>query len=147
MLLPVWSRRFETPLVLRPPERSGLGKVALVVWAPATLLLAAARIPWPATCVLAGWLIMSIVREIRDWNRRPCRMVWRPRTGWVLEWRDGRRHQARLTEGSRVYRNWMALEWSVAGRARVRLALSAGRNGRATQRRLRVLLRNGRAAG
>jgi hypothetical protein len=143
----VWSKRFETPLILHPPEAAELAAAALAVWVPAAVLLVMAPIPLPASLVLAAWLLAASAWEIRTWSLQPARAVWRPRQGWSLEWADGSRRSARLCSDSRVYPGWLALEWSVTRGRRVRLLLLPGR-GRATSlRRLRVLLRCGRAAG
>ncbi len=120
---------------------------ALAAWVPAGGLLAAAPIPPPASVILGGWLLASIAVEVRTWLLQPDRAVWRPRTGWSLEWADGSRRPARLSGHSRMYADWLALEWSVAPRRRVSLMLLPGRSDATSLRRLRVLLRHGRADG
>jgi len=143
----VWSRRFETPLVLRPADRARVVTVALSAWLVAALVLATARIPGWAALWLGMWLLAWIGMEVRAWSRQPERAVWRPRKGWTLEWPDGLRCPARLLASSRVYPGWLALEWTVAHGRRVRLMLLPGRNDATSLRRLRVLLRHGRADG
>jgi len=143
----MWSRRFETPLVLHPPDRSVLAAIALAAWVPATVLVATAPIPMPAALVLGMWLLVSVGREIRTWSRQPARAIWRPRTGWSLEWPDGSRQPARLSHCSRIYPGWLALDWTVMPSRRIRWLLLPTRGRAATLRRLRVLLRYGRADG
>lgn len=143
----MWSRRFETPLVLRPADKVRVVTVALPVWLLSALVLATARIPGGAALCLGTWLLVSIGMEVRAWSRQPERAVWRPRKGWTLEWPGGLRCNARLRVSSRVCPGWLALEWTAARGRRVRLLLLPGRNDATSLRRLRVLLRHGRADG
>lgn len=143
----MWSRRFETPLALRPPERMVLLALGLIAWMPAAVVLVAASVPaWASVCA-AGWLAASIAVELRRWSGQPVRALWRPRTGWSLEWPGGVWRPARLTSSCRVFPGWMALSWSVEGGSRARLLLFRRGNDAASHRRLRVLLRNGRSDG
>ena len=143
----MWSRRFETPLALRPPEWPVLLALGLIAWTPAAIVLATASVPAWASLAGAGWLAAAIAVELRRWSGQPVRALWRPRKGWSLEWPGGVRRAARLQAGCRVFPGWMALSWRVEGGRRARLILFRRGNDAASYRRLRVLLRNGRGDG
>ncbi len=143
----MYSTRFERPLILRPTEPRKLAAAAVVVWIPAAVLIAVAPIPDVASQVLAAWLVAAATIEISEWRRQPVRAIWRPRAGWSLEWPDGSRRSARLLNSSRICTPGLALNWTVAPTGRVRLVFLPGRAGATTLRRLRVVLRHGRADG
>jgi hypothetical protein len=121
--------------------------LAIGPWLLAALVLATARIPAWAALGLGIWLLAAIAVEVRTWWHQPVRAVWRPRKGWSLEWPCGLRRPASLRDSSRVFPGWLALEWTGEHGRRTRLLLLPGRNNATSLRRLRVLLRHGRADG
>lgn len=121
--------------------------IALATWLVAALVLATAQIPGWTAVALGTWLLASIALEVCAWSRQPARAVWRPRKGWSLEWPCGSRRPARLRDSSRVFPGLLALEWIGNDGRRDRLLLLPGQNDATSLRRLRVLLRHGRADG
>ena len=85
----MWSRRFEQPLILRPPERRTLFCMALACWLPGIALLILARIPGPVAALLGLGLLVCIAAEFHGWSRHPAAATWQPRRGWTLEWPGG----------------------------------------------------------
>jgi hypothetical protein len=97
--------------------------------------------------LLALCLAGAVALEIRDWRHRPAIASWVPGRGWTLEWNDGKQRPARLLDSSRVFPWLLVLRWSLDSGRRVNL-LFLSRRGQATElRRIRVLLRHGRANG
>lgn len=143
----MWSRRFERPFILRRlkgPARLG---IAAFTWIPAVVLMLASPMPAPARCVMGLWLAAAAAVEVRDWSRQPRLMIWRPGTGWLLEWTDGTRRPAHLLGSSRILPKMFALSWRVPSGPRVHMLVSVGPGEAAIRRRLRVLLRYGRENG
>lgn len=143
----MWSRRFEQPIVLRPPERLTIAGLALLVWLPAGLGILLAPIPGLVRWLLLPMFALAIGSEIRSWLRWPDKMIWRPGAGWMLEWRDGTRRVAKLLGSSRVLPRILALSWSLRGAPRIHVLVLRRAGEAAARRRLRVLVRLGRANG
>ncbi len=143
----MWSKRFERPFALRPPEPRVLIAAAAVTWLPALVLVMHAPVPDGVRAFLAVWLAGAVVLEIREWRHRPAVARWGPGRGWVLEWTDGMQRPARLLDTSRVFPRLLVLRWSLASGQRINLLFLPRRGQATTQRRMRVLLRHGRANG
>jgi len=143
----VWSKRFEQPIVLRSPERLAVAGLALLTWLPAGLGILLAPIPRSLRGILVPLLVLAIGSEMRAWSRWPERMIWRPGTGWTLEWRDGTRCAGRLLGSSRVLPRILALSWSLPGARRIHMLVLRRAGDATARRRLRVLVRLGRADG
>jgi hypothetical protein len=124
-----------------------LSALAAVTWLPACLLVICSPIPDAARGLLAVGLAGAVASEIRGWCRRPELASWRPGGGWILEWPDGTQRPARLLGTSRVFPGLLTLSWSLASGRRVNLLLLPRRGDATNFRRLRVLLRYGRANG
>ncbi len=143
----MWSRRFERPFILRPLDvRVRLG-IAAFTWIPVVVLMLASPIPTPARCAMGLWLAASVVLEVRGWSRQPRLMIWRPGTGWLLEWADAGRRPAHLLGSSRILPKMFALSWRLPSGPRVHMLVPVGPGEAAIGRRLRVLLRYGRENG
>lgn len=143
----MWSKRFERPFALRPPEPGVLAALAAVTWLPAFLLVIHAPTPDAVRGLLALCLAGAVALEIREWRRRPATASWAPGRGWILEWADGTQWPARLLDTSRVFPWLLVLRWSLGSGRRVSLLFLPGRGQGTTLRRMRVLLRHGRANG
>ncbi|MGD2032295.1 MAG: hypothetical protein PVI25_03985 [Gammaproteobacteria bacterium] len=143
----MWSKRFERPFALRPADPAILVALAAVTWLPASLLVIHASIADELRGLLALCLAGAAALEIRDWRRRPAIASWAPGRGWSLEWADGKQRSARLLDTSRVFPWLLVLCWSLDSGRRVNLVFLSRRGQRTELRRIRVLLRHGRANG
>lgn len=143
----VLSKGFDQVLAVRPTDRRMHIAIALTAWLLAVAATTLAQIDQDVRLCMVAGLALALYGDLRDWFSKPSRAVWRPRTGWILEWADGRRQVARLKPSSRMFGRWLMLHWQVAGTGTVRMLVSPAGGPEQSMRRVRVLMRLGRANG